>query len=383
VTVSGLAFTGSAVGANSTAYQVNSHHSGYQADPALDPPFHRLWRRHLPDVMSYPLIVGDRVYVTVRNSQPPPYYPGTFLFALSRETGEVLWHRFLSSSSPWSALTAGGGRVYALNSNARMSAFGPATGKRLWSFQLPGQASSQSAPSYKQRLIYTAGVGTGQTVYAVTADGSVAWSQYTGATGQSAPAVGSDRVFESIDCPGGVFAYDRLTGHLDWHYPCASGSASAKTPAAYGGRVYARTTGPDDYVLDASSGALLDTVDYGSIPAFADGQGFQVLNNHQLQSFDVQTGTTNWTFTDPHAATGSYLSSAPMVVNDHVIIGASDGHLYALNAATGHRDWGGQPGSTIDPPDEWGPTAPLTGFAAGQGTLVVPAGAKLVAYGGS
>lgn len=376
-----LLLAGSAAGASSTSFQINSRHSGYQADPALNPPFHRLWNRRFSDSVSYPLIVGDRVFVDVHKPcTTPPCLPGVFLYALSRETGQTLWRQFLGGSYGGGGITFGDRQVYTVNDQGVMSAFGPATGKRLWSFQLPGQADFSSGLTYNAGLIYTAGTGTGQTVYAVTPDGSVAWSTYTGDTGQSLPAVGANRVYESVDCPGGVIAYDSLTGDVDWHYTgCPSGSGT--TPALYQGRVYDRKTDGNGYVLNASSGTLMSPFVYGTIPAFANGQGFQVRG--QLRSFDVRTGATNWTFTDPHAATGGYLTSAPLVVNDHVLVGSAEGLLYAVNATNGNLDWHDHPGATIDAPNEWNPAPPLTGFGAGAGTLVVPAGSSLVAYTGS
>jgi outer membrane protein assembly factor BamB len=263
-----------------------------------------------------------------------------------------------------------------------MREFAPATGKTLWSLQIPGQSSFWAAPTYKQGLIYTAGNGTGQTMYAVTADGTVAWSSYSGATGASTPAVGTDRVFEVLDCPAGVIAYDRLTGDVDWHYAPSCPHGSATTPALYQGRVYERQTTPDAEALDAPSGNSAYPFTWGTIPAFSNGHGFQVAN-HQLRAFDVQTGATNWTFDDPHAATGGYLNSAPLVVNDHVLVGSAEGMLYAVDTATGNLDWHGHAGSTISWLDEWYGEAPLAGLAAGSGTLVVPAGSAVVAYSGT
>lgn len=372
----------SALGAYSLDFQINAQHSGNQVDPALDPPFNRLWKRQLPGPVSYSLIVGDRVFVTVAKPRTPSdTRGGSFLYALSRETGQTLWRRFLGGHG-WAGITAGGGRVYALNDEGLMKDFGPATGITRWSLQLPGQSSFWAAPTYKQGLIYTAGNGTGQTMYAVTADGSIAWSKYSGATGASSPAVGSDRVFEMLDCPGGVIAYDRLTGHIDWNHSPGCSHGSATTPALYRGRVYARATTPDGYVLDAASGNVMAPFAWGTIPAFANGQGFQV-ENHELRAFDVQTGATNWTFTDPHAGTGGYLNSAPLVVNNHVLVGSAEGLLYAVDTANGNLDWHGHAGEIISWLDEWYGEAPLAGLAAGVGTLVVPADTAVVAYSGS
>src|SRR2546421_8947255 len=46
-------------------YQVDVAHSGVQADDQLAPPFSRRWNVTLPGPVSYPLIAGGYVYVTV------------------------------------------------------------------------------------------------------------------------------------------------------------------------------------------------------------------------------------------------------------------------------------------------------------------------------
>ena len=85
-------------------------------------------------------------------------------------------------------------------------------------------------------------------------------------------------------------------------------------------------------------------------------------------------GTTAWQFTGD----GS-LTSAPLVVGDLVFAGSSTGALYALDRAAGTTSWSTNVGSAI-PADEDGLNEPLTGMGAANGTLVVPAGDRLIAY---
>jgi hypothetical protein len=55
--------------------------------------------------------------------------------------------------------------------------------------------------------------------------------------------------------------------------------------------------------------------------------------------------------------------------------------LYALDISNGSVAWSAQVGAGIPSPDEQNVSQPLTGLAAGEGLLVVPAGNVLVAYG--
>jgi hypothetical protein len=89
---------------------------------------------------------------------------------------------------------------------------------------------------------------------------------------------------------------------------------------------------------------------------------------------------SSWSFTGDGT-----LSSAPIAVADssgtHVYVGGTSGKLYALNLADGTVAWSTNVGYSIPGPDEQNVSQPLTGLAAGQGLLVVPAGNVLRAYG--
>jgi outer membrane protein assembly factor BamB len=63
-----------------------------------------------------------------------------------------------------------------------------------------------------------------------------------------------------------------------------------------------------------------------------------------------------------------------------VYVGASSGNIYALAAKTGQQVWTDNVGSAIPAPDEQNVSQPLTGMAIAEGTLVIAAGAQLVAY---
>ena len=75
----------------------------------------------------------------------------------------------------------------------------------------------------------------------------------------------------------------------------------------------------------------------------------------------------------------SCLVSAPIVINDVVIVGSASGNVYAVDTSTGSQIWNGNAGSGIAGPDEVS-GAQMTGFGAGEGYLMVPAGNKLTAW---
>jgi outer membrane protein assembly factor BamB len=93
-----------------------------------------------------------------------------------------------------------------------------------------------------------------------------------------------------------------------------------------------------------------------------------------LRRFDL-AGTDGWTFTGD-----ATLSSAPLLVDDAVVVGSGSGKVFIVDAATGVERWSGDAGAGILGPDEHNVSSPLTGLGVGEGYLVVPAGSQVTAW---
>jgi hypothetical protein len=74
------------------------------------------------------------------------------------------------------------------------------------------------------------------------------------------------------------------------------------------------------------------------------------------------------------------LVSAPLAINDLVVVGSSHGALYALDGETGTELWSTHLDGGVPPGPSWGSRMPFSGLAAGDGLLVVPAGRTLTAF---
>ena len=101
-------------------YQINETHTGSINSPGLTPPLRPKWSRNFGQKMSYPLIAGGKVYVTVRNA--PALGFGTELYALNAADGATLWSYSLGSFSYWSAICYENGRVFAVNADGLLRA---------------------------------------------------------------------------------------------------------------------------------------------------------------------------------------------------------------------------------------------------------------------
>src|SRR5262245_6515464 len=359
-------------------FQINETHTGSYSSPDLAPPVTQKWSVNFGQRISYPLIADNKVFVTVRNAS----VYGTKLYALNAADGSTLWSFDLAGVYYWSALCYENGRVFALNQDGLLRAFDGVSGTLIWSRQLPGQYSFSSPPTVYQGVIYTGGAGSGGTAYAVSADtGVVLWTAPVANGDNSSPAVTNDGVYVSYSCPN-VYKLNPVNGAQIWRYTTGCSGGGGKTPAIYNGRLYVRDYNPD-YIFDSQTGGMAGSFLSKSVPAFSGNLGF-FLNGPKgfgsygtLEARDVNTNIVQWSF-----AGDGHLQSSIVVVNGYVYVGSSLGKLYAVEAETGHEAWSTTAGTTIPYVDEQNVSQPLTGFAAGEGLLVIPTDTTLVAYEG-
>src|SRR5919197_1493949 len=170
-------------------YQVDVAHSGVQTDDQLVPPLGRRWTATLPGNVSYPLIAGGNVYVTVQGS-------GAQLVALRQSDGSTAWSATIPGTYSWASAAYDGGKVFAVNFDGVLRAFAGDTGALLWSTQLPGQYAFTSPPTASAGVVYVGGAGSGGTLYAVDeSNGNVLATQSVMDGDVSSPALSGSDVF--------------------------------------------------------------------------------------------------------------------------------------------------------------------------------------------
>jgi len=360
------------------AYQVDPAHSGAQPQDSLMTPLKQEWAIDFQNPVSYPLIAGGKVFVTVRNDAPAnTNAAGTALYALDEVSGRSIWGPSDLGGGLWSAATYENGRIFAQNNDDLMRGFDVGTGNQVWAAQLAWGQDEVAPPTARGGTVYSAGywhiIGAGGFVAGLKeADGTPAWPAFVSTYGgRSSPAVSSSDVYVST-----VFnAYDvnASTGQQRWS---AAGTVGLTTVLG-GGRLYERGPGytPNNIIHDATTGQNLGSFDADPPPAFDGSRGF-FLNTYTLHARDMTTlpGSSLWSFSGDGG-----LVSAPLVVHGIVYIGSLSGMLYGLNETTGAVVWSTNVGSPFAGPDEQN-NATTTGMAAGEGLLVVAAGNRLVAY---
>ncbi len=361
------------------AYQVDVAHSGAQPSDSLTPPLRQQWAIDFQNPVSYPLIAGGKVFVTVVNDAPAnTNAEGTALYALDEVTGHSVWGPSDLGGGLWSAATYENGRIFAQNNDDLVRGFDAGTGNQVWAAQLPWGQDEVAPPTARGGIVYSAGYlhnsgGGGFVAGLKEADGTPSWLTYDSTYGgRSSPtASGSDvyvsTAFNAIDV-------NASTGQQRWNVAGTSGL----TTVLAGGRLYERGPGytPNNIIHDASTGQKLGAFDADPPPAFHGSRGF-FLSNNTLRARDMTMlpGSTLWSFVGDGG-----LISAPLVVHGIVYIGSGSGMLYGLDESTGATVWSANVGSPFTGPDEQNYGTTTTGMAAGEGLLVVAAGSRLLAY---
>jgi len=155
----------------------------------------------------------------------------------------------------------------------------------------------------------------------------IKWKFPTGERIVSSP-VWSDGVIYFGGDDGNIYAVDATTGRQIWKQ--ATGGPVPSTPAVVGGTVYAVSYDGKLYALAAETGAVRWKFATGGERRFeAKGlNGLQPRNQTVADPFDV------------------FLSS-PVVAQGAVYFGSGDGHLYAVDAASGELRWKFQTGDVV------------------------------------
>ncbi|MBO0830877.1 MAG: PQQ-binding-like beta-propeller repeat protein [Actinobacteria bacterium] len=367
-------------GSDAVTYQIDPAHDGSQAfDAPSASALTERWSVTLGGTggnlveagdVSYPVIAGGRVFVTVENTQTW----GTHLYALDASNGATDWSVALAGSLGFSALAYDGQAIFALNYDGLLTAFSASTGQELWATQMPGQWAFTAPPTAYDGVVYVTGAGYGGYVYAVSeADGIVQWDATVANGDKSSPAVDDSGIYVSYVCQQD-YRFS-MSGDLVWHHDTFCSGGGGSTAVLDGSKVYARGAAADTpLILSKSVGGSVGTFASRTAPAF-DSNNMYTIDNGNLVAVDPSGSPDRWSFGD------GTLATAPVVAGGAVFVGSTTGTVYAVSASTGQQIWAGVAGSAIEGPDEQNADV-LVGLAVGGGLLVVPAGNALTAFGG-
>lgn len=363
------------------AFQIDAAHSGVSGVVAPAFPASAAWTKIFTGLLSYPLIADGKVFVVEAADFAASSAPR--LHALDRTSGAAAW---TPAALPGTSFIAGHaydrGKVFVSTFDGLVLSFDAVSGAAGWSTKLPSSYGFVSAPTAAGGVVYLSDGGTNRVVAVDETNGALLWTATVNGGGFSIPSVGCGSVFVAFPCQ--YYALAAASGIERWHFngPCSGGGGS--TVPYSQGAVYVRdfSTSPTGYFLDARDAgtgtSLASFMPTGvftplQIPAITPSAAF-LLNGATLQRFDRALSRIAWSF----AGDGS-LTTAPIVIDDAVVIAGTSGAIYAVDAVSGLLRWSARLPSTIDVNYDFNSTSPV-GLAAGEGYLLAPARNTLTAF---
>jgi outer membrane protein assembly factor BamB len=378
---------------SAVTYRIDPSHDGNQPDTAVVPPLTQRWSDAFSQSgqpaggVSYPLIVGNLVFVTV--AKPPVLGTyGTLLYALNLADGSTAWGPVDLGGRYWvSALAYDAGIIFTVTFDGQVKAFNASTGCLRWSLQLP-EFWVTSPPTAVNGTLYI-GATSSQRIYGIDETlGHIRWIGHAllGGSQNSSPAVSAGGVYVTGPCDQ-TYDFGPARGLLVWHDGGACSGGGGTTPVLFGGNLYVIETPPglgsSDEVLNPSTGAVVP-IGFSAVgqPAFSASRYFYVSSG-QLFARNISDDSLAWA--SPFAGDGTLITD-PIVVNGNIYVGGTSGNLYVVDPATGV-----QVGLTIVVGAAMQATTfclgsndscstPPTGLGAGSGYVIVPASNTLSAY---
>jgi len=228
------------------------------------------------------------------------------------------------------------GKVYVGSWDNNVYCLNASDGKVIWSY--PTDYMVSSSPAVVDGKIYIGSYD--DNVYCLNAqNGSLIWKYTTGGNVESSPAVVDGKVYVG-SWDNNVYCLNASDGLLIWSYP-TNDWVQSSSPAVVDGKVYIGSSDDNVYCLNASDGLLIWKYDtHGgwvfSSPAVADdrvyvGSGY---NDKKIYCLNASDGSVVWEY-----ATGSSVSSSPVIFDGKIYIGSFDYNVYCLNASDGLFIW--------------------------------------------
>ncbi len=231
----------------------------------------------------------------------------------------LAWSRDIGSGADsnrllLSAPVTGGGRIYTMDSVARVSAFDTATGRPLWQVNLTPDYEEEGVlgggVAFREGRIY-ASTGYGELAALDAASGKEIWRRRVGAPIRGAPSVLGDRVFV-IGHNNVTTAHNAADGELLWLHeglPESSGLVGGASAAIAGGIV----------VLPYTSGEVVAVKIENGRPLWGD----QLVRRGLITPL----------------ASLSAIRALPVIDRDRVFAVSHSGRTAAYDVSSGRRIW--------------------------------------------
>ena len=299
-------------------------------------------------LLTQPLVVGDTVLVLDSEAN---------LRALSAANGRELWEHDLRPEDEDDAVYPGGivadaANVYAATGFGEVISFAIADGSENWRVRLPGPV--RGAPAIAEGRLFAVTLEN-RTIALSTSDGSRIW-EHQGITeiasllGGAAPAVQGSTVLIPYSS-GQLFALRVETGRVVWVENLSSLRAMDAisrlsdirgSPVIDGDLAFAVSHAGRMAAIDMRSGRRVweRAIGSTSMPWVAGEFVFVVSLTGEVVALTRRDGRVRWVhrlprFEDMEDQQDPIQYAGPVLVGDRLLVGSSDGFVYAISPYTG------------------------------------------------
>jgi outer membrane protein assembly factor BamB len=218
----------------------------------------------------------------------------------------------------------------------RIAAFDGATQETLWTLA-SDENFDNAAPSIDKETLYCC--SRGGVVYAAeVSDGTIRWTCPVGQVVLTSPVVYDTCVFVA-SVNGYVYAIHRDKGILLWKLQV--GHTIYSTPVIKDHKLYCGLYGRNAYFVcvDLNSQKILwkyetDWMQISSSPAIVDDILLCGANDHHLYALDIANGSLKWRY-----KTHNPITSSPAATDSIVCVTSSDCYVYGIEIDTGKLLW--------------------------------------------
>lgn len=279
--------------------------------------------------------------------------------ALPSALGEV-WKQSVSGTNKKVRLASqpvvGGGRIYVMDTDARIHAFDTKTGRSVWTVNFGVSGKDKKAAwgggvSIEGETLYATN-GLGDVAALKASDGSVIWKKRPGGPLRGAPSFGIGNVF-AMSSDNQIFALKASDGSVEWTEAGATelaGVFGVAAPAIAQGTVVAgfssgelnayryengRVLWADALTRTSISTSVSALSDIDASPVIDRGRVFAVGKGGRMVSLELVTGQRLWEINVGGIST-------PWVAGEWVFVVTDDARLLCIARGSGKVRWATQ-----------------------------------------
>lgn len=316
-------------------YQYDTHHQGAVKHGA-EPPLQLLWSFKTQGRILYaPVASENHIYLGSRDGH---------LYALNPESGSEVWKQKMGAGGPYKSLWVSENQVSTAQYGLYYHIYAwDAQGNKKWQYktgELAGNAPQVSGNA--TRLCFNEdplpNSEEGKSRFSCSRmDGQILWSTPLKGLVSQLPTLGPKHLWISQNTPNELVSLELETGHKQWATSLDSAPVTTPLYDAKRQRIYLATE--NGYVYAFEKGGKLawryqfPKIQFETDMALNHGRLYLPAKDKRLYTFNLQSLEPDWTFFAPG------LLTAPVVTDDYVYIGCSNRSLYVLDRDKGFVRW--------------------------------------------